>query len=220
VSPESLAVLHESSQYGPESFSVGYAGGFNVLPAHGFPCEDGRAACGFTHLVHDGSSPSYRSYMAMTPELGLGIVTLANANNVADESLVPQINRNISYLLYGESPRDIVVFSDPLIRWGKHLIALVVVAQLILAGLTARRIKRSQPGYNRGRWALFGLATTVDLIALATIFVVIPVAAESPLGVTFSLPDYRLLIIAMGVGIAWGVVRSYLIVRHLSRTPR
>lgn len=148
----------------------------------------------------------------MLPEIGLGVVVLANGNDFTDETRIPQIRDNIILLLLGERPFEVTAVSDALTRWGKHLLALVVVGQVALAGLSAAPLGRLRQRLNLGRWgwSVLAAATVLDLVALALILFVIPRASGAPLQVTRSLPDFGPLIAAMMVGVGWGSLRTAL----------
>jgi CubicO group peptidase (beta-lactamase class C family) len=206
---QSIRTLHEPRPYGPDT-TWGYAGGWNVGPS--FPPGLPEGLSEATTLWHDGSSPGYRSVMWLMPDFDLGFVVLANGNSTADESLLPQVAQGVKAILFGLEPREMVVGSDLLTRWGKQLLLLLVMGQVLLAVPTVGTLRRLLRGRRMGRrgGAVFSSATVVDLAALLALLWIIPSVGESPLRVVFGLPDYRLLIASMAVGIAWGMARSVL----------
>ena len=218
VSPSSLAVLHEPNQYGPGNFPVGYGGGFRIFPGGEF--ETASNSDKFTQLVHDGSSPSYRSFLIIAPEAGTGVVVLANANDFAFESAVPQIAYGVVDLLYDGTAR-VVTKPNGLDRWDKHLLLLLVITQLGLAAAsipTLRRARHTGTVRTSG-WIILGLSVAFNLVALYLLTVFIPESSNTRLAVSYSLPDYRILFTLMGAGIFWGIAQIGLIANwKLSRT--
>jgi CubicO group peptidase (beta-lactamase class C family) len=216
VSDESLRILREPRPYGPDT-DLGYAGGWRVWPPNsaGFPEELAQ----FTTVTHDGGSMSYRGVMWMMPEADLGFVLLANANDWTDESLLPQVAANVQGLVVGLEPFEIVGLSDFLTRWSKHLLLLVILGQVALAFFAVRILRNMRRGHPPGTLGWIGLAaaTLLDLIAAVLLIFVIPSSAETPLRVIASAPDYRLLIIAMMIGVALGIIRTGLVATWLIR---
>ncbi len=219
LSPASVAALHRPYQYGPDDFPIGYAGGLSVFPGGRFVDEPDRLTDDVTHLVHSGASASYRSFLTMSPDTGIGVVLLANANDSSDEDIVPQIAQNISYLVYGEPTREIVASQDTLQRWGKELVLGVLVLQVVLAALSIRPLRglRRRAPIRRSGWIILIAATALDLFVSAGLLVIIPGVAEAPLRVVASLPDYRLMIAALAIGLSWGAIRTALAVLWLAR---
>lgn len=172
-------------------------------------------------LSNDGSWPTYRSVMWLVPEADLGFVVLANGNDVTDETLLPQLSRNVRLLLFDRDPLPVTPLSDPLRQWSKELLLAIVVSQLFLAVACVpilARLRRGSPARLRGL-LLFAAATVADIVAVVAVVWIIPNAAEAPLRVVMSLPDYRLLAAAMIVGAGWGIIRMVLIV-HAAASPR
>ena len=214
ASDESMETLHEPRPYGPDT-DLGYAGGLRVEPS-GTPGAP-EAFADYTNIWHDGSSESYRSVMWMIPEAGLGFVVLANGNDLTDESFLPQVARNVKFILAGEQPFEIVGVSDFLTRWGKHLLLLVVLGQLALAFATVQPLRRLRRGGTpeKSGWVWLSSATLLDFIALALLVFVIPSVGEVPLQAAMTAPDYRILIIGMIIGVIWGLIRTGLVTKWL-----
>jgi CubicO group peptidase (beta-lactamase class C family) len=215
VTAESLDALHQPRPYGPET-GIGYAGGWTVFPPHTPGMPEGIER--YATLAHDGSSVSYRAMMWFMPGADLGFVVLANGNDDTDQSFLPQVAWNVQLLLFDLEPLPIEGRSDLITTWRKHLLLLVVIGQMLLALAVVKPLRRIRRGDSPGMrgWVALVAATVLDLVALFVIVVVIPWAAFEPLRAVRDLPDYRLLIFAMLVGIAWGAVRTLLVARWLS----
>lgn len=172
-------------------------------------------------LSHDGTWPTYRSVMWIVPEADVGFVVLANGNDVTDETLLPQLSRNVRLLLFDQDPLPVTPLSEPLRRWSKELLLVVVLGQVSLAVASIPilvRLRRRTAVPLGGR-LLLGVATVVDIVAAVAVLWIIPNTAEAPLSVAMSLPDLRLLIGAMIVAITWGIIRTVLIV-HAAASRR
>lgn len=214
---DSIETLHQPRVYGPDTFPVGYAGGWNVFPPN-LPGADEQWAS-YTVLQHDGSSEGYRSIINMTLGADVGIVLLANGNDVTNEWFIHQTVSNVARILFGAEVQEIMRFDDFLLQWGKHLLLVIVVAQVSLALLTLgpiRRIRRSEQVGGWG-WAALGAASVVDLVALVFLLYVLPSTAEAPMSLVLGLPDLRVLVIAMAIGVTWGVIRTALVGTALVR---
>jgi hypothetical protein len=171
-------------------------------------------------LRHDGSATSYRSYLWAMPGADFGLVLLVNANNCADESQLNRVAHNVQRILFGVEPGPLSGEPDTLKRWGKHLFALVAVAQLTLAAASVRALRRTRRGepLRPTGWAVLVTASVVDLVALASLLWLIPAATVSPLPVVAQAPDARILVTIMGLGVAWGAIRSVLWVGAIRRS--
>jgi len=216
VSEESVRVLHQPSPYGSDP-NIGYAGGWRVEPS--FPPDTPGGLSDLTTLWHSGGSTAYRGVMWMIPEVELGFVVLANGNDIADASLLPQVAQGVKSILFGLEPREITALSPLLLRWGKHLLLAVVVGQVLLAIAAATPVTRvlRRNRLRRQNWLILSAATLLDLIALTLIFLVAPSVGEAPLRVVLDQPDYRILIIGMAAGVGWGVIRTTLVATGLFR---
>ncbi len=218
LSGAGIEVLHEPRPY-DQGVVFGYGGGLFIEPANALDTPAAMAV--YPTLWHDGSSPTFRSTMWMTLGPDIGMVLLANGNDVTDESWIGQISYGSRLLLSGEEPIEVTRVSDLLTRWSKWLflaVALVQIAMFIVLLPALRRLERvGRPGV-RG-WVLLAAASLVDVFAAILVFVVTPAVSGGPLSEVLELPDYRILISAIIVGIGWGVVRTALAAWWLMR-PR
>lgn len=219
VSEEGLAALHDARPFNDE-VGYGYGGGLVVEPANSFDTPAALAV--HPTVYHDGASPTFRSVMWMTLGPDVGMVMLANGNDVTDESWIGQMSYGTRLLLSGEEPSEVTNLSDFLTRWSKLLylgLALVQVVMLILVLPALRKLRGGErPG--TGGWVTLAVATVVDIAAVILVFIVTPAVAEEPLSEVMALPDYRILIWAIIVLIGWGVVRTVLAAWWLLRSRR
>lgn len=214
VSKEFLQILHQPSPYDSDP-NIGYAGGWRVEPS--FPPDTPGGLSDLTTLWHSGSSSGYRGVMWMIPEVNLGFVVLANGNNIAHASLLPQVAQGVKSILFGLEIQEILALSPLLLRWGKHLLLAVVVGQILLSIAAAAPVTRAlrKKRLTRRHWLMLSAATLLDLIAITLIFWIAPSVGEAPLRVVLDQPDYRILIIGMLAGVGWGVIRTALIATGL-----
>ena len=205
VSPESLEILHEPRPY-TEGTPLGYGGGWSIEP----PGTEGKPAAisGYTNLWHNGDWDGYWAVQLVTPEAGLGIVLLANGHDERDTTSLLFVASNVRSILAGEETFDIPKrFGDFLQVWGKHLLLAAVLVQIALAFVSVPILRRIRSHRARRReWMILGVATAIDVAAAAALIWLIP--AQAPMNVTLSLPDYRILIVTMAIGVAWGGIRS------------
>lgn len=211
ISSESLGVLHDPRPY-VAGGTAGYAGGLRV--GSSFPPDVGEELASLTTLWHGGSWSNHQGMMWMMPEADLGFVVLTNGIDMTNDTRLPQVAQGVKYLLFDLEPPEIVSATDFLLRWSKHLLLALVLAQLVLAVVVIGSVRRALRSHRlRGRdWWILGGATTLDLIAVWLMVSVMPSVGESPLGVQFHFPDFRILIIGMSLGVVWGVVRTGLVV--------
>ncbi len=214
ISKEYLHILHQPSPYDSDP-NIGYAGGWQVEPS--FPPDTPGGLSDLTTLWHSGSSSGYRGVMWMIPEVNLGFVVLANGNNIADASLLPQVAQGVKSILFGLEIHEILALSPLLWRWGKHLLLAVVVGQILLSIAAAAPVTRALRNnrLTRRHWLILSAATLLDLIAITLIFWIAPSVGEAPLRVVLDQPDYRILIIGMLAGVGWGVIRTALVATGL-----
>ncbi|HEX6301152.1 MAG TPA: serine hydrolase domain-containing protein [Acidimicrobiia bacterium] len=219
VSEESLQMLHEPRAYDSDP-NIGYAGGWQVGPSFAPGLPDGLSD--LITLWHSGGSSAYRGVMWMIPEANLGFVVLANGNDIADESLLPQVAQGVKSLLFDLEPREITALSPLLLRWGKHLLLAVVVGQVVFAITAGMSMNRYLAGHRPEirDWGILAAATLLDLLALLGIVWIIPSVGRAPLRVVLDQPDYRILIIGMAAGVGWGLIRTTLVVTGLFRRRR
>lgn len=217
LSAESIEELHRPRDIGidlPDDYPVdfGYAGGLVVDAS--FRLDQGEDLASMVTLRHDGGAHSYRSVIWMMPEAKLGFVVITNGNDQSDQTWLPQVAQGVKHVVFGLEPLEIVNGAALPQRYGKGALALLVIIQLALAALTIRAMRGH--GSRRSNIAIFTAATVVDLVALATVFWVIPAVGENPLPVVLQAPDYRILVVLLSIGVLWGVYRTYF---WLSKRP-
>lgn len=201
LEPRSLSVLHTGEPVSPD-LDARYGGGLWVHPAQSEWMTGASAAYAF--LEHDGSSLAYRSYIWLMPELGLALVLLANANDWADESKLPQVGFNVRQIVLDEDLTPVTTRSEPLQRWGKQLMALVAVLQLGLALAAIRGVHRARRGLPPGRrWrSVLVTLTAASLFTGYALVRLIPQVADAPLRVVAQAPDARIIVGIMVAGLA------------------
>jgi CubicO group peptidase (beta-lactamase class C family) len=209
VSEPGIATLHEAMPYNDEVI-YGYGGGLNVEPANAFNTPT--ALSPHKTVWHDGASETYRSVIWMTLGPDIGMVILANGNDLLDETWIGQLSYGTRLLISGEDPIDVTNQGDFLTRWSKHIflgVALVQVAFIFLVIPTLQQLHRGRrPSYKQ--WILLGSATVVDIAAAILVLIVTPAVAEEPLEVVIELPDFRILLSTILLAVAWGVIRTIL----------
>lgn len=216
LSAESLTVLQTGEPVGG-SDQARYGGGLWIHPA-GSDWMTGPSAA-YRFLEHDGSALSYRSYIWLMPDLGLGMVLLANANDWSDESRLPQVGFNARQILLGEELTPITSRSPLLVRRGKHIFALLALAQLGLTLASIRPIAGTWHGRQPGRAGL-GLIAGVLTTTLFTGYALarlIPSVTQSPLRAVALAPDARILVSALIAGLILGLVLMAALVLGLVR---
>lgn len=196
LTPESLAVLHTGVPLSSET-DARYGGGLWVHPPNSAWMTGASAAYPF--LEHDGSALAYRSYVWLMPDLGLALVLLANANDWSDESPLPQVGFNVRQILLAEEVTPVEVRSEAVRRWGKHLFALLAIAQLtvtLAAVGPVRRLRTGRPAGLGGR-AVLVTATALTLLSGYALVRLIPDVAAAPLRVVVQAPDARIIVAVM-----------------------
>ena len=209
VSEDAIATLHQANPFNADLI-YGYGGGLFVEPPNSF--DTPAALAGYKTVWHDGNSETFRSFMWMTLGPDIGMVILANGNDVIDGSWISQLTFGARLLISGEEPIDVAVAVDFLTRWSKHIflaLALIQLALFFLVIPTLRTLRRDQHLATR-QWILLGAATLVDVGAGILVFVVTPSVAEVPLGVVMEFPDYQILLTSIIVLVAWGLIRTIL----------
>lgn len=205
LSPESVSVLQTGEPVGGGDHA-NYGGGLWVHPP-GSPWMTGPSAA-YSFLEHDGSALSYRSYIWLMPDLGLGMVLLANANDWSDESRLPQVGFNVRQMLLDEEVSPVTNRSPAAVRWGKHLFAAVALAQLTLTVAAIRPTVSIWHGRRPGRGgvALLLAALATGLFTAYALARLIPSLAQAPLWQVADAPDARILLSVMIAGLALGAV--------------
>ena len=206
LSPQSLSALHTGEPVAPDG-DARYGGGLFVHPPDS-PWMSGPSAA-YRFIEHDGSAMAYRSYVWVMPELGLGLVLLANGNDWADESALPQVGFNVRQIVLAEEVFPVEVRSGPLQRWGKHLVALLAVAQLAVVLAAIRPVRRLRAGRSAGRGGRTVLvaAAALTLICVYALARWIPDVADAPLRVVVAqAPDTRVIVGVMVTALALALV--------------
>lgn len=216
ISDAARAVLHTGE---PTTGAALYGGGLYVFPADAEAAERNPLRAR-TILAHDGRAVGYGAELWLWPEEQVGFAVLANANDQADEQQLTRVAANVQRLLL-----DVPVVpdgppADPLYRWGKQALALLVVAQLLasLAVVPALVRRRGGAPSRRGRVAL-AVALALDLVAVVATVVLLPRALEWPLRAILNVPDMRLMILTALVVAALGAVLLALWVLPSAKRP-
>jgi CubicO group peptidase (beta-lactamase class C family) len=224
LSAASVAVLQGGEPLSPET-PVTYGGGVYAHPP-GMPWMRGGIA-DYATLNHDGSALSFRTYMWAMPEAGRALVLMVNANDWADESLLPFVAHNVQNLLYGIDPSPVSRGSDPLTYWAKPMIAALALAEVLLAAVSLWPLRRVLRGRAPGRFgtAVLVAASIFDLMSLTCLVWAIPRLTDAPLRVVALAPDARILLTCMGLGLAVGALRALLLslawrTRHANTAPQ
>ena len=219
VSEHGIAILHEANPLDADG-GYGYGGGLFVEPANTF---DTPAALSRHKTVwHDGNSETFRSLMWMTLGPDIGMVLLANGNDVIDWSWLGQLSDGARMVIAGEDPGDVAVTVDFLTRWSKHFFLALAVIQLALVFFAVplwRTLRRGHRLTSR-QWIFLVSAFLIDVGAAILVFVVTPSVAEVPLSVVMEFPDYQILLTSIMLLIAWGVVRTILAGTWVTRVNR
>lgn len=160
---------------------------------------------------HDGNWTAYRSFIWMVPELDLGGALLVNGSDVTAESLLDQVNFGMQRILLEDlPPGDIAPREEFLMRWGKHLMVALLLAQVAAGAYAAAAVVRRfrDDRITTAGWVSSAAAAALGSLALFLIVRVIPATAEAPVGtVMATAPDYRILIIATaGAAVLGGVL--------------
>jgi CubicO group peptidase (beta-lactamase class C family) len=208
LSPTSTDLLHEPVPY-EQGSNWGYAMGWRVQPAFPPGVSDDARVADLTLVWHDGSWPTYYGMMWMVPEADLGFVMLANGNDLADETLLGQIGRDVRAIVFNLEPPGLGSQAPWQSRWGKQLLLALVLGQLLLAARTIpilTRIARGG-GFHSGR-AVIALATVLDVVVVIGIMWLARTAFHAPVTGGLTFPDFRILMVALGVGVAWGLIRT------------
>jgi len=186
---------------------VRYGGGLFLFPADE---SAGPSLKGQLVLSHDGSALGFRAMQWLLPEEDTGFVLLANGNDQADEYQLVRVAYNVQRLLFGAPLVERTAEVDPLLRWGKQALVLLVVVQLTLGAMAwwALRHRRAGVGGTRSGRVVLAVAAVVDVVALGLVLVLLPRLLEMPLRVVLEAPDVRLLVALVVLGALSGVVRA------------
>lgn len=204
LEPASVELLQRGLPMAPGT-EYSYGGGIVVHPA-GSSWMTGPSAA-YPLLEHDGSALAYRSYVWAVPGADLGLVLLTNANDWSDESFLPQVGINVREMLFDGETAPLTSRAQPLNRWGKHIFAVLAVAQVgvTVAALRAvLRVGRCRPLGRRGAGVLVA-TMLLQLLALSALLWLAPAVADAPLRAIATAPDARLILGAMVLGLALGL---------------
>ncbi|MGA8048150.1 MAG: serine hydrolase domain-containing protein [Dermatophilaceae bacterium] len=219
LSPESLSFLHTGEPVAPD-VDARYGGGLFIHPPQSAWMSGPSAAYRF--IEHDGSAMAYRSYIWVMPELGLGLVLLANGNDWSDESPLPQVGFNVRQILLDEEVTPVTSRSDALQRWGKHLFALLAVAHLAVTLTAIRPVRRLHAGRPAGRGgrAVLAVAAVLTITSVYALARLAPDVADAPLRVVVAqAPDARIIVAVMVATTCLAVVLAIVCLASL-RTRR
>jgi CubicO group peptidase (beta-lactamase class C family) len=220
LSPESVAALHRGEPVAPD-VDARYGGGLWIHPPNS-PWMSGPSAA-YPFIEHDGSAMAYRSYVWVMPDLGLGLVLLTNANDWSDESALPQVGFNVRQILLDEEVTPVEVRSEPLRRWGKHLFALLAVAQLAVTVAAIGPVRRLHADRHLGRGGRAALvaAAALTLFSGYALVRLVTIIAEAPLGVVVAqAPDARVIVVVMVAATCLAVVLAIVCLASLgTRRP-
>ena len=209
LSEEAIATLHQANPFDADVI-YGYGGGLFVEPANSF--ETPAALAGHKTVWHDGNSETFRSVIWMTLGPDIGMVILANGNDVIEGSWLSQLSYGTRLLISGEEPTNVAFTVDFLTRWSKHIFLALALIQLALVLLVIPTLRTLRSGQRlaRRQWILLAAATMIDIGAATLVFVVTPAVAEAPLTIVMEFPDYRILLSSIILLVAWGLIRTIL----------
>lgn len=210
LSDSSWRWLHEGRPIAagePDGGGVSYGGGLYLFPADE---SVGPSLQGQPVLSHDGSALGFRAMQWLLPEEDTGFVVLANGNDQADEYQLVRVAYNVQRLLFGAPLVERTAEVDPLLRWGKQALVLLVVVQLALGALAWRALRHRRAGVGRTRsgGVVLTLAAVVDVVALGLVLVLLPRLLDTPLRLVLEAPDVRLLVALVVLGALSGVARA------------
>jgi len=174
-------------------------------------------------IEHEGSWPNTHTYMGFVPSTGLGVVLLVNGNDVAAESQLVAMDRNVWNVLMGQPTELGEATEEFLLRAGSFVGIAIVAVQLALMWWSIWLLrKRSRQGIQvprRRRLAVLLAPLAFDLAVIGFLLIYLPAHFAQPLRQIVSYaPDSGLLImIALGLAIGWGTARTVLLVRRPCR---
>jgi CubicO group peptidase (beta-lactamase class C family) len=172
-------------------------------------------------LEHGGSHNTYASGMLLLREAGYGIVVLLNLNDEAAPSRFYQLHFGIAEILLGLEPPPLTQYDDLLGQYGKQLLAVTALLQLVgvaWALRLLRRWRRHPPTESRTLgWRIRHLVLPLALdlgVTVAAWWLVLDRArlGLTDIGVIVQLaPDVGLALILIALlGVGWGIVRTAL----------
>jgi CubicO group peptidase (beta-lactamase class C family) len=172
-------------------------------------------------LEHDGSHNTYGAAILLLRDAGYGVVVLMNLNDEAAPSRFYQVQYGIADILLGVDPPPLTQYDDLLGQYGKQLLAVTALLQLIGVAWALRQLRRWRrdppPDSGRLAWLLRNvvLPLAVDVgVTIAAWWLVLARAELGPteIGVILQLgPDVGLALVLIALlGIGWGIVRTAL----------
>lgn len=224
--PDSLAQLHEPAvQYDERHW---YGMGWVIRPLWeelDDPPESGPISEPVPDLVeHGGSWETARTYIGLVPERDWGIVVLANVNDQTMSTRYFYVELGLLSILSGTSPPAPRLFEPPLIRYGKQLLVILFLLQLVAIAWTAWVVRRARAGARPPRVAIVTgavLALALDAVVLYLLLSVAPGwYGRSVDQIARSAPDVGpLMILMLVLAAAWGPIRT-LVLLLAARRPR
>lgn len=167
------------------------ASGWMVRPF--WELRDGRDGVGDQSLPslweHIGTTPRSMSYLAMQPDLGLGVVALTNAGAGVDQERMTVFSHRLLNAIAGTRPAGAV--ADPLVQAAPVLMLGLVLLLIAAIIWNARTIRRRTP--KRGARVIPAAISTLTVgAALVFVFVVVPAQTQGGLFDTWwwvAVPD-------------------------------
>ncbi|HZW03588.1 MAG TPA: serine hydrolase domain-containing protein [Anaerolineaceae bacterium] len=202
LSAAGVQTLHTGAA--PSSAVTKYAMGWEVGTHQGLVVID-----------HRGDVANYHTNIILLPEHELGLVLLANANSTVHGERINQIAWDAARLLAGLKPLPLE--PEPMIRVVIGFVAAVVLATLVLIGLSVRTLRRRAAGRKTSRVGAAALVLLLALIAALTL-IGMPAMFGAPIPVMLLFsPDLGWP--AIGAGVLAGV-GALLLVGLLAVRPR
>lgn len=177
---------------------------------------------GASRLVwHGGTLPAFGAFMALVPEQKKGLILLFNACHHWMNPVYAVFGARVAALLAGQQPVSIPAVR--LIPWMLRALPLVPILQLAGVATTLGRLRRWQreperrpQGTGAWRWHL-----VLPLIAnLQAVQMLRAVLGKRRVYLRLYMPDFVLLATLSGAfALLWGLLRSGLVGRALSRPP-
>jgi hypothetical protein len=118
-------------------------------------------------VSHGGNLPDFSAFMAVLPEVGRGIVILANADPAGLPPILAEVGIGATALLAGQSPRPIQLGYIP---WTLRLLPLVPLLQVASIAATLRKARRQEQAPEarlspRRMWGLLPVLPSLGLAA-------------------------------------------------------
>lgn len=161
-------------------------------------------------LSHKGTVPDFFAYMALLPEQKLGMVLLANANQLLIDYSMLQVCTEAATLLAGGAPREL---PNKLVPWALRAAAVLPILQVCgaAAGLRLARRWRQDPGSRPSRRRSVWQQILLPLIPNLSLAAIPVLLRKSGLGrfMFLYLPDLSTIALISGAFAgAWSLVRT------------